>query len=99
MKTDIRNFEDIILKPQKRDGTPVLQDFTEDEYNELVGSWIFGFAQQYWAQIDATLRDVLDLISAGGFSNLSLNHANQFKQVLSALFPESRETIGESNNK
>ncbi len=91
---DARNFEDIVLKVlRKKGGTPTIQKLTEDEYDELVASWIFDFARRNWIQIDATLRDVLDLILANDFSNLSLNRADQFKQALGILFPESVELI------
>lgn len=87
--SDARKVEDFILKVLCQDGTRVMTDFTEDMYYDLIAPWIFSFAKEYWSDIDATLRDVLDIIHAYDFSSLDEDLGKQFKQVMAQLFPDS----------
>ncbi len=87
--SDARKVEDFILKVLCRDSTRAMSDFTEDMYYDLIAPWIFSFAKEYWSDIDATLRDVLDIIHAHDFSNLDEDLGRQFKQVMAQLFPDS----------
>lgn len=92
--SDLRHFEDVILKVRKGLSGSAKQylalQFDENDYWDIVASWIFKFTEDHWEYLDISLRSMLDIVNDCNLVGLSLNKAEQFTQVFNQLFPNNQ---------
>ncbi len=92
---DPRKYENIILMLKRTDGGYIREMFTNDDYNEVVDSWLFEYMTRYWNLFEFTIRDCIDYADQLSSVQLSEVPGEQFAQAYNKLF-ENKEIIFDS---
>lgn len=95
---NITRFKDIIYAIKKRQGEkrgfdttyiPVRELFSDEEYLDLIDSWIFNYMKKRWDIFGFTIRDALDIWeSINQKGKLPKDKAEQFVYIFNQLFPD-----------
>lgn len=98
-KTNPHKFEDIILGIKSASTkVSIANFFGEEEYHDLVETWIFGFVATHWDTLEFTFRDTLDILDSLNISGSSLNPGKIFTETFNQLFPKSPIKYFEEKN-
>lgn len=91
----IGRFQDIIYAIKKYQTissilktTYIRDDFTEEDYEKVVESWIFKYMEKRWDIFDFNIRRALDILNSIDCGKISQKGAKQFVEVHNMLFPD-----------
>lgn len=91
---NIQKFQNIIYAIRKKHGrnapTSIAEFFSDEEYFDLVDSWIFDYMKKRWNIFGFTIRDALNMLESTNYRDLSKNPAIQFTYIFNQLFPEEQ---------
>lgn len=94
---NITRFKDVIYAIKKRLGErgrsatyiPINELFSDEEYSDVIDSWIFDYMKKRWDIFGFTIRDALDIWeSINQKEKLPKDKAEQFVYIFNQLFPD-----------
>lgn len=94
---NITRFRDVIYAVKKRLGErgrsttyiPINELFSDEEYSDIIDSWIFDYMKKRWDIFGFTIRDALDIWeSVRQKEGLPKDCAEQFVYIFNQLFPD-----------
>lgn len=94
---NITRFRDVIYAVKKRLGgrgrsttyIPINELFSDEEYSDIIDSWIFDYMKKRWDIFGFTIRDALDIWeSVRQKEGLPKDCAEQFVYIFNQLFPD-----------
>ena len=94
---NITRFKDVIYAIKKRLGErgrsatyiSINEHFSDEEYSDVIDSWIFDYMEKRWDIFGFTIRDALDMWeSIRQKEELPKDRAEQFVYIFNQLFPD-----------
>ena len=91
--SNIRQFQHVIWALRRYDkNTPIriCECFIEEDYQEVVASWIRDYAKDNWVSFGFSLRDIINIINGEMAVDISDAKGEMFVNAFNTFFPQSK---------